>query len=250
MKSHILCLACLLALLIAACSSLAPPATQQAPGPAPTIPRFPTLPPTWTPVLSDTPMPATTTFTPRPTATALPPTASVPPPGGVAPSATSSILPAPGFITIVPEPLDLSDWHQFSAGGASFWLPATFEISDVAEADSVTAIEASRDASATLAAAPRQAGGSLERQVLLAISGLEGQVEVIRYEFLLGGAYVTGRLFVEVTEAESGESEKRLLYVFLHGERTWTIWYSAQPAPFEEYLSVFERSALSFAVQP
>jgi hypothetical protein len=42
----------------------------------------------------------------------------------------------------------------------------------------------------------------------------------------------------------------QLIYVFLHGERAWTISYQAETAAFEGLLPIFERSAQSFVARP
>ncbi len=249
MKQLHLSIACLLSFLLPACSGLAVPSTLAAPS-APTIPLFPTLPPTWTPAPSDTPAPATLTITPRPSATSLPATATVPSLGGDVPSGTDSILPPPAFITAVPEPPDLTDWLQIFSQGATFWLPSTFIISETVGLEGVVAIDESRQAEASLVLEPRQAGSTLESQMALVIAGFTGQLTVKRYEILIGGAYVSGRAFVETVDAESGEIESQVVYVFLHGDRTWNVTYSTEAARFEEWLPVFERSGRSFLAQP
>jgi hypothetical protein len=116
--------------------------------------------------------------------------------------------------------------------------------------DLLMALDESVKAAVFLLGEPVQSGTTLESQMASAIESVEGPAEVLRHEVVIGSPYLTARAFVRTSDIESGRSVSQLIYVFLHGERAWTISYQAETAAFEGLLPIFERSAQSFVARP
>jgi hypothetical protein len=116
--------------------------------------------------------------------------------------------------------------------------------------DLLMAVDETLQAAVFLSGEPSQPGTTLDSQIASAIDNIEGSPEIVSYEVYIGGQYETARAVVQSWNIESGAQVKQLIYVFLRGERAWTISYQSEPSKFDELLPIFERSAQTFVTLP
>lgn len=92
-------------------------------------------------------------------------------------------------------------------------------------------------------------------------SSLEQQFERIEREFgqgyrpmerqvIEGGRYETGRLIFKFREDPIQPSGMQILYVFLQPDRIWTLSFNTPIVQYDEMLTMSEKSANSFEINP
>jgi len=77
---------------------------------------------------------------------------------------------------------------------------------------------------------------------------LPAQFQVVERDIVSLGNYRAGRLVIEATI--SGVASKVLMYAVKDGNTMWLIVFATGAEEFDQRLSVFEQSALTFAIQP
>lgn len=259
------------ALLIAACAPGA------APDPAPSGPAV-TLPPAWTPTPTFTPAPATATATATPgsgfetdrPAVVLPPAEVVPAPAGAPDlagwqridSTTASFWLPPSF-----EVADLGGFGDLMAlmmagmmegmmeafgelapttEGPAPTPPSLEELREAMGFDFLIAADEAAEAFVVLIGHPLQGPADLDALMVEAVGSTQGELAVERYEVYEGGRYLSARSTVRVRNSETGLLGAQLVYVFVEGERVWSLTYAADAEDFEALRPLFERSAHSF----
>lgn len=114
--------------------------------------------------------------------------------------------------------------------------------------DLVLAGNEAEEAALFLVGDPPKPGVDLAQAIEGALSSIQGEYTVEAQHAIIDKPYPTARLVVASIDAESGRAGRHLLYVFVIGDRSWSMNYAVPTERFESLLPLLEKSAASFAL--
>jgi hypothetical protein len=122
------------------------------------------------------------------------------------------------------------------------------ELQQTFEFDVILAAGEADEAALFLVGEPPTPGADLGKAIEGALGSFKGEHTVVTQRVVAGRPYPTARLVVDSVDAESGRAGRHLVYVFVIGERAWSLDYVAPVERFDPLLPLFEKSAASFVL--
>jgi hypothetical protein len=130
--------------------------------------------------------------------------------------------------------------------------PTPLVVEDLDQAftfDFLLALEEDLQTSVVLVSEPMETPPELEESMRASLGSMEGDLKILGWQLIEDRTVPTGRILVEATVPESGETGRALIFVFLSPTQRWNLIYQTSAELFPSELATFEQSAASFRIK-
>lgn len=122
------------------------------------------------------------------------------------------------------------------------------ELQKTFEFDLILAGHEADETALFLVGEPPTPGVDLGDAIQGALGSFKGEHTILAQHAVAGRPYPAARLVVDSIDAESGRAGRHLVYVYVIGERAWSLDYVAPVERFDQNLPLFEKSAASLVL--